>query len=261
MFHIHEDDINDKEWKEEVARLNEESREIDLECYEDARQRKIFRLNKMDIQEAYSELYRVSNHLLNCSTGNIADKCITVFKDGSTDNVISPEKCGNLLGRVNQIDLDLSAIMVLSEYKHNENIENIKNIFNQIIATKPCFDLLKTTSFTFENAYKELYKVILIMVRSLMSDVIDYNIIWVLYEYHHRKSKHLSRKLARKIIKKCDKRLVREIYIPVTYTDQDMNLEFFGKIFKKIRTCPKDCFRFSPQNSKRDDDFKRWKLC
>ena len=261
MFSIHESDKDDEEWKDIIADVNKESRENDLECLEDARQRKIFRLNKMDIQEAYSELYRVSNHILNYTAGDIFDKCITVFKDGSTDHIINPEKGITLLGEVNQIDLDCSEIMILNESKHNENVENIKNIFNQIIATKPCFELSKPTSFTFEHAYEELYKVILIMVRSFMSDVINYNILWDRYEYHYRKVKHISRKRARKIIKKCDKHLAREIYIPVTYTDQDMNLEFFGKIFKKIRTCPKDCFRYFLENDKREEDFKRWLSC
>jgi hypothetical protein len=249
---------DDEEWKDIIADINKESRENDLECLEDARQRKIFRLNKMDIQEAYSELYRVSNHLLDHTAHDIVSEYITVFKNGFVDQIISRKKAQDILGKAYQIDLDPSEIMILNESKHNENIKNIKHIFNKVIAIKPCFELSKPTSFTFENAYEELYKVILIMVRSFMSDVIDYNIIWDCYKHHHRQVKHLPRKRARKIIKKCDKHLSSEIYIPVTYTDQDTNLDFFGKVFKKIRTCPKDCFIFNPENNKRDDDFKGW---
>ena len=48
MFNIHESDKDDEEWKDIITNANKESRENDLECLEDARQRKIFRLNKID---------------------------------------------------------------------------------------------------------------------------------------------------------------------------------------------------------------------
>lgn len=255
---MEKNNISDEEYIEILKQMDEEEEQHNLQCIKLGQKWRMWLGNKINIHEAYSELYRVSNHLLNYVTGDIGDKCIIVFTDSDKQKIINSEKGFELLSKVNKIDLNTDEIITINKENHRKNVDKIKQIFHQLIPTKTGFKLSEQNHFTYENAYEELYKIILIMIRSLMHDVINYNIIWSRYEHHHKTNKYLSRKLARKLIKKCDKLISRDILIPETYIHQDQHLDFFEKIFKKIATCPKDCFRFWVTNKKRDIDFKEW---
>jgi hypothetical protein len=211
----------------------------------------------MDITEAYSELYRICIYTLCVLAGDIYDQLIVVFKNGNNNSIIDPETGTQLHSKAGDIHLGSDTLMTLDQDTHVKNIKNIKDIFNQLSANEPDYSCMHNTAFSPKNAYADLYKLNLIMLRQLMLDIKKNNIRWELYE-HGKGVWLIELSKVQAICYAVSSKLNSKVDVPQTYKQQNKIINFFKNIFKDICTAPSQHFCFHIENDKRDHDLGRF---